>query len=206
MSLCLASVVVSTFDQSDWLKLLGIVGAMVALYVVAKRLGGGDEAIPPPREIPDPIQLQTETMEPPEGGYPEVEDLSKVELEPEVEADLEKPQPRNIRITNWNFEHFEISTGPHDPDSFADDLWLELYDSSTGHAWKQIRFVATPAGLEKMLRKDKLSSMTIPQTIVVLRYDLKEIRAAILDDVGATEAIRGDVPPDAGDDAAPGDQ
>jgi hypothetical protein len=66
--------------------------------------------------------------------------------------------------------------------------------------------VATPAGLEKMLRKEKLSSMTIPQIIVVARYDLKEIRAAILDDLGATEALRGDVPPETGDDAAPGDQ
>jgi hypothetical protein len=203
MSVGLAGFVVSSFDQSDWLKLLGIVGAMVALYVVAKRLGGGDETIPHPNEIL-PVESQTtRTIEPPEGGYPEVEDLSKVDFEPEVKADLEKPQPRNIRIIDWNFEHFDISTGPPDPASFADDLWLELYDSSTRHAWKQIRFVASPAGLEKMLHNQKLSSMTIPQTIVVPRYDLKEIRAAILDDLGAIEATRGDVPSDTGDDAPP---
>lgn len=204
MSIGLAGFVVSSFDQSDWLKLLGIVGAMVALYVVAKRLGGGDEAISPPSEIPIPVESQTtRTMEPPEGGYLEVEDLSKVDFEPEVRADPEKPQPRNIRIINWNFEHFDVTTGPPDPASFADDLWMELYDGSTGHAWKQIRFVASPAGLEKMLRNQRLSSMTIPQTIVVSRYDLKEIRAAILDDLGAIEATRGDVPPDTGDDATP---
>jgi len=203
MSLCVAYVVASTFDQSDWLKLLGIAGAMVALYVVAKRLGGGDEAIPPASEMQVPIEPEAPTMEVPDGGYPEVEDPGKVDYEPEIEPALEKPQPRNIRIINWNFEHFDISTGPPDPDSFADDLWLELYDSSTGHAWKQIRFVATAAGLENMLRKEKLSSMAIPQTIVVARYDLKEIRAAILDDLGATEALRGDVPPDTGDDDVP---
>jgi hypothetical protein len=111
MSLCLACVVVSTFDQSDWLKLLGIAGAMVALYVAAKRLGGGDEAIPPPSGIQVPIEPEAPTMEVPEGGYPEVEDPGKVDYEPEVKADPEKPQPRNIRIINWNFEHFDTSTG-----------------------------------------------------------------------------------------------
>jgi hypothetical protein len=131
-----------------------------------------------------------------------VEDLEQADQEPEVTEALGTPPPRNIRIINWNFEHFDLSTGPPDPDSFADYLWMELYDASTGHAWKQSRFVATPAGLEKILRKDGWGSMDIPQTILMPRYDVKELRAAVLDQLGAIEASRGDAPPEDSDAAA----
>ena len=134
--------------------------------------------------------------------YPEVEDLAKVDYEPEIKAKLENPQPRNIQIVNWNFEHFDLSAGPPEPDNFADYLWMELYDASTGHAWKETRFVATPAGLAKMLRQKNWSSMDIPQTLVMSRYDVKELRAGVLDQLGAVESLRGDVPPEDSDAAA----
>jgi len=203
MRLVLTYAFSSTFDQSDALKLLGIVGAMVALYIVARRLGGGDEAIPPPSETPVPIESQrSQTLMAPHAEGAEAEDPDQPEYEAEQSPEPEKSQPRNIRITNWNFEHFDIATGPPDPDSFADDLWMELYDSSSGHAWKQTRFVATPAGLTEMLRKEKWSSMLIPQALVMSRYDVKELRAAILDDLGAMEEQRGDVTDDDRDAAA----
>jgi hypothetical protein len=200
----LACIFVLGLDQADWLKLMGIATAMVALYIIARRLGGGDETVPPPSEVPAPIETQIPTMEPPDGGYPEVEDLEQVDYEPEVTEAPKTPQPRNIRIINWNFEHFDLSAGPPDPNSFADYLWMELFDASTGHAWKQSRFVATPAGIAKMLHKDEWGSMEIPQTIVMARYDLKELRAAVLDQLGAIEATRGDVPPEDIDAAAAG--
>ena len=50
--------VASTFDQSDWLKLLGIAGAMLVLYILARRLGGGDESYPPPMDTSSSAQIR----------------------------------------------------------------------------------------------------------------------------------------------------
>jgi hypothetical protein len=100
MALCLVYMIAFTFDQSDWLKLMGIVTAMVALYIIARRLGGGDEAILPPSEVPAPIETPAPAMEVPKGGYPEVEDLEQADHEPEVTEGLGTPPPRNIRIIN----------------------------------------------------------------------------------------------------------
>ena len=202
MSLCLLWVVTSLFDRSDWPKLLGLLGAMLALYILARKLSGRDDAMPPPSEVPEPVETEAPAMEAPDGQYPEVEHLAKVDYEPEIKAKLESRQPRNIRIVNWNFEQFDLPAGPPDPENFADYLWTELYDASTGHAWKETRFVATPAGLAKMLRQKKWSSMEIPQTLVMSRYDPKELRAAVLDQLGAIETLRGDVSPEDGDAAA----
>jgi hypothetical protein len=179
------------FDQSDWLKLLGIAGAMLALYMLARKLSGAGEVVPP-TDMATPVELQTQTMVAPHVGDLNEEDQFDDEIEQITEP--ERPQPRNIRIGNWNFEHFDVSTGPPDPDSFADELLMEVHDSSSGRSWRQTYFVATPAGLEKMLRSKKWSSMVIPQTLVMTRYDLKELRAAILDELGAMEAQLGEVP------------
>ena len=48
MSVSLACFATSIFDQSDWLKLLGIAGAVVALYFIARKLGSASESVAPP--------------------------------------------------------------------------------------------------------------------------------------------------------------
>jgi len=192
----LACLVVLGFEESDWVKLLGIAGAMIALYVLARGLGGRDEAVPPPSEVPTQVEPEAPEPDVPAAANSEVEDLSKVDYEPDTIAEPDAPPPRNIRIIRWNFEHFDIDTGPPDPENFADDLRLDLYDASTGHTWSDTRFVATPAGLASMLRQNKWSSMAIPQTVVLSRYDVKEIRAAVAEQLGAIEADRGEVTDD----------
>lgn len=205
MSLWFASFAGPTFDQSDWLKLLGIAGAAVVLYLIAKRLGGGDESYPPSMDTSSSTQVSTSQAE--LSGPDEKQDADEDDDpdQPDVEEQPtkeEEVQPQNIQVTDWNFAGFEISAGPANRDSFADELTVNLYDKSTGHAWRQTYFVATLAGLEKMLRENKSNSMFLPQTLVMNRYDVKELRAAILNDLGAMEEERGDVPPDESDAAA----
>jgi hypothetical protein len=185
MSLWLAGFAGSSFDQSDWLKLLGVAGAAVALYVIARRLGGSDEPYAPPTDAPSSTQVPTSQTELPEPD------------EKQTSAEEEDAQPRNIQIADWSFAKFEIAAGPPDRDSFADELTVNLDDKSTGHVWQQTYLVATPAGLEKMLRESKSNFMSLPQVLVMKRYDVTQLRKAVLNDLEAIEEERGDVPPDA---------
>jgi len=205
MSLCLVYAFAFQFDQSDWLKLLGIGGAMLALYILARKLSGGDEAVTPPSEIPTPVEIRDQPKSSPDAEEPEADELDEPGDQVGQRTEVENPPQRRIRIAAWNFEHFDIDTGPPDPASFADDLLLKLYDSSSGRSWDYTYFVATPAGLEEKLRSKHWSSMVVPETVVMDRYDVKELRAAILDLLGAMETPLGDVPDDSSDEPMPGD-
>jgi hypothetical protein len=203
MALRLAGFITSTFDQSDWLNLLGIAGAAVALYLVAKRLGGGGESYASPTDSATSTQIstgQTETPRPEESQEFQEQNSDEPDDEepPGGEDDL---QPRNIEITDWNFATFEIAAGPPDAHSFAEELWVDLHDKSSGHNWKQTYFVATPAGLQKMLHENKSKFMFLPKVLIMDRYDARELRTAVLEDLAAMEEERGDVPPDASDAA-----
>jgi hypothetical protein len=202
MSLWLAGFAGSSFDQSDWLKLLGVAGAAVALYVIARRLGGSDEPYAPPTDAPSSTQVptsQTELPEPDERQDAADDDPEQPNNEEQTSAEEEDAQPWNIQIADWSFAKFEISAGPPDRDSFADELTVNLDDKSTGHVWQQTYLVATPAGLEKMLRESKSNFMSLPQVLVMKRYDVTQLRKAVLNDLEAIEEERGDVPPDATD-------
>ena len=206
MALRLAGFITSTFDQSDWLKLLGIAGAAVALYIVARRLGGDGESYPPPADNAGPTQLSTSQADPSVPG--ESQEFEKQnsneptdEEPPGGEDDL---QPHNIQITDWSFATFEVATGPPDGNCFAEELWVDLHDNSSGHNWKQTYFVATPAGLQQTLHENKSKFLFVPKVLIMDRYDAKELRTAVLQDLAAMEEERGDVPPDASDAAEDG--
>ena len=205
MLLWLTGFVVSTFDQSDWLKLLGIAGAAVALYLVAKRLGGGDESYPPPTDNATSTQLSTSQTEPPvpeeSHDFEEQNSDGPDDEEPPEEGDL---QPHNVQIADWSFATFEVATGPPDGNCFAEELWVDLHDESSGHNWKETYFVANPAGLQKMLQENKSKFMFLPKVLIMDPYDVKKLRAAVLEDLAAMEDARGDVPPDASDAAEDG--
>jgi hypothetical protein len=202
MSFGIACFAASTFDQSDWLKLLGLAGAVVALYLFARRPGGRDESLSPPIDRPALTQLPSshaELAESQAGHANEGEDSDEPDdLEQPTTAE-EEVQPRNIQIRDWNFAKFEIKAGPPNVNDFVDELLVNLFDKSTGQAWNQTYLVATPAGLEKMLHSSRSNFMFLPQTLVMNRYDVNQLRKAVLGDLGALEEERGEVPPDARD-------
>jgi len=88
------------------------------------------------------------------------------------------PSLGKLRIRKFFFKKTDAIPGPDDPDAFADELHIELYDPDTGHAWWQSYFVATPQGLAEILREKSWKYLHAPQILVLPRYDLEEIRRA----------------------------
>jgi hypothetical protein len=186
----------AVFDQSDLLKLLGIIAAAVALYLLAKRFGGGGEAISTTEQFTQAaseVQPVSKTPEP-IGAIEEPEPDQPDYVLPAEE--LSTKRGMNIQIRDWNFAKFDLATGPPDPNSFADELHMDLYDPTTGRRWMQTYFVASPAGLDQMLLDNKWSSMFTPQILILKRYSLDELRAALLEEIGAVEIQRGEVTPE----------
>ena len=187
---------VTGLDSSDLLKLLGLIAAGAALLLIGKRLGSESRssfpAETPSISLPSSVGTETAAQAETEGPDPD-------QLEYTVPEDdgTPGPPPEHIRIEQWNFGKFDLEAGPPDRHAFADEVQMQLYDPSTGRRWMQTYFVATPAGLEKMLEDNKWSYMFIPQILILDRYDLHELQSAMLEEFGAVESQRGDVSPDA---------
>ncbi|HVH87323.1 MAG TPA: hypothetical protein VM912_11395, partial [Terriglobales bacterium] len=60
-----------------------------------------------------------------------------------------------VRVIRFNFEHFDAVPGPPDPECFADELILELYDSVSDFRWYITYVVATPAGVAKRMDDER---------------------------------------------------
>lgn len=90
------------------------------------------------------------------------------------------PSLRKIRITKFFFEKVDAVPGPGDPRLFGDELHVQLYDPDSGHDWWQSYFVATPEGLAKILRDKSWKYLHAPEILVLPRYDLEEIRRAVV--------------------------
>ena len=90
------------------------------------------------------------------------------------------PSLGRIQIKKFFFDKSDVFPGPSDPEVFADDLHIELYDPDSGHYWWQSYFVATPQGLAGILREKYWRYLHAPQILVFPRYDLEEIRRAVV--------------------------
>jgi hypothetical protein len=85
-----------------------------------------------------------------------------------------------IQILRFYFLKFDALSGPPDPDSFADELIVRLYDGETEDRWEQYYFVATPKGLQDVLKTKTWSYLHAESVIVVNGYDLETIRQAVV--------------------------
>jgi hypothetical protein len=104
----------------------------------------------------------------------------------EVAASLPyDPALANLRIRKFYFNKADAVPGPEDPEVFADELHVEIYDPDSDHAWWQSYFVATPQGLAKLLREKSWRYLHAPQILVFARYNLEEIRRAVVSRVVA---------------------
>jgi len=99
----------------------------------------------------------------------------------EVAASLPyDPALGNLRIRKFYFNKADAIPGPGDPEVFADELHIELYDPESGHAWWQSYFVATTQGLAKILHEKSWRYLHAHQILVFPRYNLEEIRRAVV--------------------------
>ena len=66
-------------------------------------------------------------------------------------------------------------------------MHVQLYDPDSGHSWWQSYFVATPRGLEKTLREKSWKYLYAPEILVIPRYDLEEVRRAVVSRIVADQ-------------------
>lgn len=84
-----------------------------------------------------------------------------------------------VQVSQFNFAHFDAIPGPPDPENFADELVLELYDSVSDFRWTATYVVATPPGIRRMMDDEKWNFFYATEIFVVRRYDLQMIREAV---------------------------
>src|SRR5215470_20106823 len=167
----------ASVESQDVLKLLLLVligGGLVALGRWSSQLGGrqiGDfPANEPTPDVDGLIPLD-------ERHQPKIWPPSAEEVAASLPFD---PLLGKLRIRKLYFDKTDVVPGPADPEVFADDLHLELYDPNSNHAWWQSYFVATPQGLARLLREKSWRYLHAPDILVFPRYNLEEIRRAVV--------------------------
>ena len=168
----LASLPTVAGDALRLLLLIAIGGGLLALGRWSSRLGVKPLPDSPPNE-PLPEVREAE----PDGRTPRVWPPSAEEIAASFPFD---PLLDKIRITKFFFKKADAIPGPADADAFADELYVQLYDPDADHGWWQSYFVATPQGLSRILREKAWKYLYAPEMIVVPRYDLEEIRRAVV--------------------------
>jgi hypothetical protein len=169
----LASLPTVADDALRLLLLVAIGGGLLALGRWSSRLGGISRPdSPPDAPCPDARELQPGHEPEPQVWPPGAE---------EIAASFPfDPLLGKIQIKKFFFEKVDAIPGPDDPDAFADELHVQLYDPDTDHGWWQSYFVATPQGLARILREKSWRYLYGPEMLVLPRYDLEEIRRAVV--------------------------
>jgi hypothetical protein len=102
-------------------------------------------------------------------------------------------------IRKLYFDTFEAMTGPPSPDSFCDELTIEVEDCDTGYTSTWGFTVGTPSGIDAKMISKQWKIMYLPEILVVRRYDLDQIRNAVMDQITvATDPIPEKASEDAG--------
>jgi hypothetical protein len=108
----------------------------------------------------------------------------------EVAASLPfDPLLGKLQIRKFFFDKTDVSPGPENPEVFAEELHIELYNPDSGHSWWQSYFIATPQGLTKILRERHWRYLHAPEVLVFPRYDLEEIRRAVVSRLAAEQSF-----------------
>ena len=166
-----AAIFVITEDALKLLLMVVIGGGLLVLGRWSSRLGGsliGDS----PANAPTPDRSDLVPDSSPKVWPPSAE---------EVAASLPfDPSLGKIQIRKFYFDKAEVSPGPENSEVFADDLHIQLYDPDSNHYWWQSYFVATPQGLAKILQEKHWRYLHAPEILVFPRYDLEEIRRAVV--------------------------
>jgi len=172
-----AALSTATGDVLRLLVLVAIGGGLMALGRWSSRLGGSSRPdSPPDAPSPDAKELQPE-LRPDAKRAPQVWPPGAEEIAASFPFD---PLLGKIQIKKFFFEKVDAIPGPEDPDVFADELHVQLYDPDTDHGWWQSYFVATSQGLAGILRDKSWRYLYAPEMLVVPRYDLEEIRRAVV--------------------------
>ena len=178
----LLAILVVPLDAAKLLLLVLVGAGLLALSRWSSGIRGTHGTdLPADVPTPDPLDL-----------VPDKEWKSKVwsPSAEEVAASLPfDPSLGRLQIKKLFFDKTDVIPGPEDPDVFAEELHIELYDRVSDHAWWQSYFVATPRGLAKILRDKQWRYLHAPQILVLPHYDFEEIRRAVVSRIVADQVL-----------------
>jgi len=165
------------FPISEALKIALLAAAFAALYVLsrwASRLNESQPRIESPPE-PEPSRV----LELPRQSAKVIEIDRRPKFHSSQPVDEEDLHP--VQIVRMYFAKFDYEPGPPDPQSFAGELFVELYNADSGYQWTLSYFVSTPQGLNEMLQQENWDYAYADQVFFVRRYDAKVIRQAVVE-------------------------
>ena len=86
-----------------------------------------------------------------------------------------------VRLRKLYFHNFDALSGPADPANFFDELTVEVLFKETGAVVENTYTVATPQGLSDLMAAKQWGILYSPEVFVVARFDLEDIRRAVMD-------------------------
>jgi hypothetical protein len=174
----------TALPAGEALKIGVLIGAFVGVYGLSRWAARQTESVLPT------VPLPPEPYRPPELEGPKqwskvvsIDGRSQFARTEVVDESALKP----VRILNMYFSRFDIIPGPPDPGSFADEIFVDLYDENSGYKWTSSYFVTTPHGIGQMLEEEHWQYAFADQTFFVRRYDAKLIRQMIVEHLMSTQ-------------------
>ncbi len=174
----------TALSTGDTIKIGILIGAFVSIYVLSRWASRQTESVPPSPPLP-PEPKRAPELEPPRQWSKVVSIDGRSQFARTEVADEAALKP--ARILNIYFSRFDMTPGPPDPTSFADEIFVELYDENSGYKWTTSYFVTTPHGLGQMLEEERWQYAFSDQTFFVRRYDAKLIRQMIVEHLIGTQ-------------------
>jgi hypothetical protein len=174
----------SALSAPDAARIAILVGAFAGIYGLSRWASRQTESVPPSPELPTEPVLPP-SLDPPRQWSKVVPIDGRAQFARTEVVDEEALRP--VRIQNMYFSRFDIVPGPPDPTSFADEIFIDLYDENSGHKWTSSYFVTTPRGLDQMLEDEHWQYAFADQTFFVRRYDAKVIRQMIVEHLIGTQ-------------------
>lgn len=159
--------------QQDGPRFLFFVTCAIAVFALARWAGGKSESsytLPPPVD-PDPKLSFTAVPDPDGDVHPRM-------------------RIRGVEIRSFYFATFNALTGPPDPDSFCDELTVEIEYLETGNLSTWGFTVGTPKGFEALLREKHWQQLYSPAVFVFQKYNLAKIREAVVERIEIDSSIK----------------
>jgi hypothetical protein len=173
----------------DPVKLIIFATVLGLFLVLTRRLFSSETVYDPSRP---PLQ--------PDMGDANGEDFRKQPAITGAELDLPlQLPPRKIMINghynrpdiaNYYFKNIDLQRGPEDPLCFCDELTVQFIEPETAdphhlaHSWSSQYVVATPAGLQKLLKSTGDPNLIVSGlTVIVPEWDLPSLLRTIFEDL-----------------------
>ena len=132
-------------------KLLVMLAALISLFMVGRWISARAES-----SAHDPTLIQHEA--PP--AHPLFFRAMRI---PDPNAPIHPEMDFGpVVLKKLYFNAFDAVSGPTDPLRFADDMTVEVYFKQTGSLYENTYTVATPAGLDQLLRDKELGHPVQP--------------------------------------------